>query len=46
MKSEMDEPELLYKVKLIDNDQNCVVFNGYNSYRQNIGQLELTSDTD
>lgn len=26
MKKEMDEPELLHEVKLIDNYKNCVIF--------------------
>lgn len=46
MKKEMDEPELLHEVKLIDNYQNCVIFNGCSRYNQSRGQLELTSDTD
>lgn len=42
----MDEPELLYEVKLVDEHQNCVVFNGYNHHNQTGGRLEITSDTD
>lgn len=42
----MDEPELLYEVKLIDNEQNCVVYNGSGGYVERKGQIALTSDTD
>lgn len=46
MKQGMDEPELLHEVKLIDNEQNCVIYNGSRGYVQRKGQTVLTSDTD
>lgn len=46
MKTVMTSPELLYEVKLTDNHQNCVVYNGSGGYLQRKGQSLLTSDTD
>lgn len=46
VKQDMDEPELLHEVKLTDNEQNCVVYNGSGGYVERKGQTQLTSDTD
>lgn len=46
MKQKMDAPELLHEVKLIDSDQNCVVYNGTGGYTEKRGKHFLTSDTD
>lgn len=46
VKQDMDEPELLHEVKLTDNEQNCVVYNGIGGYVERKGQTLLTSDTD
>lgn len=46
IKHEMDVPELLHEVKLTDHEQNCVVYNGCGSYKQQKFQTILTSDTD
>ncbi|XP_031634069.1 6-pyruvoyl tetrahydrobiopterin synthase-like [Contarinia nasturtii] len=46
MKQEMSEPELLYEVKLTDNEENCVIYNGSGGHVQRNGQMNLTSDTD
>lgn len=46
IKQEMDEPELLYEIKLTDDEQNCVVYNGSGGHVLRKGQTMLTSDTD
>lgn len=46
MKREMAEPELLYEVKLTDNEENCVIYNGSGGIVPRRGQFNLTSDTD
>lgn len=46
MKQKMEAPELLYEVRLVDNEQNCVVYNGLGGYSEKRGQQFLTSDTD
>lgn len=47
MKQYLNEPELLYEVKLTDDDQNCVIYNGCAGFNQPKGyRLFLTSDTD
>lgn len=48
----MVRPELLYEIKLVDNDDNCVVYNGGGDYfnlngnGHSLGNPVLTSDTE
>lgn len=48
----MVRPELLYEIKLVDSDDNCVVYNGGAEYfnltddKYAEGNPVLTSDTD
>lgn len=46
IKQGMDEPELLYEIKLADSEESCVVYNGSGGYVQRKGKTLLTSDTD
>lgn len=46
MKRELEAPELLFEVKLMDKEENCVVYNGTGGYSGKRGQSILTSDTD
>lgn len=46
MKLEMHSPELLYQVRLTDDEKNSVVYNGLGGYSQSRGQSLITSDTD
>lgn len=47
MKQQLNEPDLLHEVKLTDDEQNCVVYNGCAGFIQPKGyQTFLTSDTD
>lgn len=46
LKQEMNSPELLHEIKLMDDEANCVIYNGQGGYTQKKGQTMLTSDTD
>lgn len=46
LKYGMSSPELLYEIKLMDNDENCVIYNGLGGYTQKRFQATITSDTD
>lgn len=46
IKSQMLSPELLHEIKLTDDDQNCVVYNGGAELANRRGYTFLTSDTD
>jgi len=45
IKTQMNRPELLYEIKLIDDDDNCVIYNGGAEY-YNMGTKCVTSDTE
>ena len=45
IKRDMNAPELLYEVRLTDDESNSVVYNGCEKYNKTKGQTFLTSDT-
>lgn len=46
IKQEMQSPELLHEVRLRDDKNNAVIYNGLGGYSQPRGRSVLTSDTD